>query len=223
MLDESDQTLISCQLKDNVNVYKTVHITATPFNKLSYSRYIKVERDRNYYGINDLNINLNDTDDEIKYVDKFIESKTGIMLINKYSYIDEMTNCAEKLSKNFTNIPIVLLISEKVVYLQKNKKIMRYKSISKIIDSFKEYPHIIFIANRLSNRGLSYVSSDYSRHLTWQITKIRANVTSFLQTLRILGIYKKKTDLQLVFDKNQENLFEKQDRKSTRLNSSHRT
>lgn len=209
MLDESDQTLISCQLKEHVNVYKTVHITATPFNKLFYSRYIKVQKHKNYYGINDLNINLNDTDDEIKYVNKFIESKTGIMLINKYSYIDEMNNCAEKLSKEFANIPIVLLTSEKVVYLQKNRKIIRHKSISKIIDTLKEYSHIIFIANRLSNRGLSYVSSDYSRHLTWQITKIRANVTSFLQTLRILGIYKKKTDLQLVFDKNQENLFEK--------------
>jgi hypothetical protein len=209
MLDESDQTLISCQLKTHKNVYKTVHITATPFNKLSYSRCIKVQKNKNYHGINDLNINLNHTDDEIKYVKKFTKSETGIMLINKYSYVDQMTDCVKKLSCEFTKIPIVLLTSEKILYLHKNKKIIKHKSISKIIDSLKQYPHIIFIANRLSNRGLSYVSSDYSRHLTWQITKIRANVTSFLQNLRILGIYNKKINLQLVFGKHEEKLFEK--------------
>ncbi len=213
MLDESDQTILSCRLKAHVNVYKTVHITATPFNKLSYDRYIKVQQNENYYGINDLNINLNKTDDEIKYVKKFTETETGIMLINKYSYVGQMTNCAKKLSDEFTNIPIVLLTSDKILYLRKNKKIIKHKSISKIIDVLKEYPHIIFIANRLSNRGLSYVSSDYSRHLTWQITKIRVNVTSFLQSLRILGIYNnkdnKKLNLQLVIGECEEKLFEK--------------
>ena len=213
MLDESDQTILSCRLKTHVNVYKTIHVTASPFNKLLYDRYIKVQQNENYYGINDLNINLNNTDDEIKYVKKFTETETGIMLINKYSYVGQMTECAKKLSDEFTNIPIVLLTSEKILFLHKNKKIIKHKSITKIIDTLKEYPHIIFIANRLSNRGLSYVSSDYSRHLTWQITKIRANVTSFLQSLRILGIYNnkdnKKLNLQLVIGECEEKLFEK--------------
>ena len=71
--------------------------------------------------------------------------------------------------------------------------------------------NIIFIANRLSSRGLSYVSSDYTRHLTCQITRIRTNVTSFLQSLRILGIYnyKDKLNLELVISDHEEKLFEK--------------
>jgi len=108
------------------------------------------------------------------------------------------------------DIPIVLLTSEKTLYLHKTKKILKFKSISKIIDSLKEHKHIIFVANRLSSRGLSYVSSDYTRHLTWQITKVRQNVTSFLQSLRILGIYKsEKLDLQLVISDYEEKLFKK--------------
>jgi hypothetical protein len=212
MMDESDQTRLSCRLKQHKNVYKTIHITATPFNNTLYDRCIKVKDNANYYGINDLNVNINNSEkDESEYVKKFAETETGIMLINKYSYVEQMTNCAKKLSDEFVNIPIVLLTSDKILYLHKKKKFIKEKSISKIIDSLKEYPHIIFIANRLSNRGLSYVSNDYSRHLTWQITKVRPNVTSFLQSLRILGIYnsKKKINLQLVFDECEEKLFEK--------------
>ena len=215
MLDESDQTINSCSIKKSKSVRKTVYITATPYDKTLYDRCIKVPENANYYGINDLNVTLNSADDNIASVEKFLETKTGIMLINKYSYVGQMTYWAEKLSNEFKNIPVVLLTSEKVRYLNvgsgNNKKYIKQKSISKIIDSLKEYPHIIFIANRLSNRGLSYVSSDYTRHITCQITRIRANVSSFLQSLRILGIYKSKEvqNLELVIDDHEEKLFEK--------------
>ena len=74
-----------------------------------------------------------------------------------------------------------------------------------------KFLNIIFIANRLSNRGLSYVSSDYNRHLTCQITRIRSNVTSFFQSLRILGIYNSKRliNLELVIPDHEQKLFEK--------------
>ena len=207
ILDESDQTILCCPLKKN---FKTVHVTATPFNRVVYDNYIRVTKNPNYYGVDDLNVNLNYKDDEIDYINKFKQSETGIMLINKYSYVAEMVSCANTLSNRFVDIPIVLLTSEKTLYLHKTKKILKFKSISKIIDSLKEHKHIIFVANRLSSRGLSYVSSDYTRHLTWQITKVRQNVTSFLQSLRILGIYKsEKLDLQLVISDYEEKLFKK--------------
>jgi hypothetical protein len=154
---------------------------------------------------------LNTKDNEIDYVNKFKKSDTGIMLINKYSYVTQMVSCANTLANIFVNIPIVLLTSEKTLYLHNTKKIFKFKSISKIIDSLKEHKHIIFIANRLSSRGLSYVSSDYTRHLTWQITKVRSNKTSFLQSLRILGIYTstKRLHLQLVISDYEEKLFKK--------------
>ena len=215
ILDESDQTIRSCPLKNNKTVRKIVHVTATPFNREVYDNCIKVPKNPNYYGVDDLNVNLNVKDDEIDYVNKFKESDTGIMLINKYSYVTQMVSCANTLANRFEDIPIVLLNSEKTLYLHNTKKILKHKSISKIIDSLKEHKHIIFVANRLSHRGLSYVSSDYTRHLTWQITKIRQNKTSFLQSLRILGIYKsennsgKRLDLQFVISEHEEKLFRK--------------
>ena len=211
MLDESDQTINACSIKKSKSVRKTVYITATPYNKTLYDRCIKVPENANYYGINDLNLTLNSADDNVASVEKFLETKTGIMLINKYSYVGQMTHWAKKLSEEFKDVPVVLLTSEKIKYLSAKKKYIKQKSISKIIDSLKDHSHIIFIANRLSNRGLSYVSSDYTRHITCQITKIKANVSSFLQSLRILGIYNSKDpqNLELIIDDHEEKLFEK--------------
>lgn len=212
MLDESDQTMKSCPLKKNKNVYKTVHITATPFNKMLYDRCIKVPKNANYYGINDVNIDFRQgTENDEEFVEKFLETSEGMMLINKYSYIGQMTHCAKSISEKFKNIPIVLLTSEKKMYLNNKITNVKSKSIAKIIDSLKDHKHIIFIANRLSYRGLSYVSSDYTRHLTWQITKVKSNVTNFLQSLRIFGIYKseKPLDLKLIISDSNEKLFHK--------------
>lgn len=211
MLDESDQTIRACPLKLSKCVKKTVHITATPYNRMTYDRCIMVPRIANYYSVEDLTVSLTYTDDNTETVENFLESNTGIMLINRYSYIGQMRYCAEVLSRNFPQIPIVLLTSDKKLYLNNGVKILKYSSISKIIDSLRNYKHIIFIANRLSNRGLSYVSSDYTRHLTCQITRIRSNVTSFLQSLRILGIYNCKNllNLELVIPDHEQKLFEK--------------
>jgi hypothetical protein len=106
-------------------------------------------------------------------------------------------------------VPIVLLTSEKLLYFQNKIKNIKEKTISKIIDSLKEHKHIIFIANRLSNRGLSYVSSDYTIHLTHQITKVKTSVSSFLQSLRILGIYQDNKRLTLTILPQQEKILEK--------------
>jgi hypothetical protein len=211
MLDESDQTIRSCSIKKSKNIRKTVHITATPFSSMKYDRCIRVPENANYYGVGDLNINLNHADDNVESVEKFLETQSGLMLINKYSYVEQMTYWAEKLSMQFPHVPVILLTSEKIMYVNNKKKQIKKQSISKIIDSLGEYPHIIFIANRLSSRGLSYVSSDYTRHLTWQITRIRTSVTSFLQSLRILGIYncKEPLNLELVIDDHEEKLLEK--------------
>jgi hypothetical protein len=131
------------------------------------------------------------------------------MLINKYLYEIEMQTCAANLSKLHPTVPIVLLMSNKKLFLNGKVKILRNISINKIIDNLSNNNHIIFIANRLSNRGLSYVSSDYKRHLTHQITKVKAKTTNFLQSLRILGIYQNKPKLTLVINKKDKQRFQK--------------
>lgn len=203
ILDESDQTWLNCPLE----AYKTFHVTATPFKKLLYDKIICTDVQNDYYGIKDLNVVVEDDNDKV--INEFLSTSNGMMLINKYMYISDMKYNVDILSKRYPKIPIVLLTSEKRLYLNNKSKILKERGISAIIDSLKKYNHIIFIANRLSNRGLSYVSSDYSRHLTYQITKVKDNITTFLQSLRILGIYKDNPDLKLIIGSDDEKKFYK--------------
>jgi len=64
------------------------------------------------------------------------------------------------------------------------------KNIQKIIDKFSENSHVILIANRLSNRGLNYTNSGYSRFITHQVSRSMTNYTNFIQKCRIFGIRK---------------------------------
>lgn len=204
MLDESDQTIRSCPLQ----AYKTVHITATPSRATqTFDRIIKVDVSPNYRGLDDLNIVINDS--TFSGVESFLQTKMGIMLINKYSYEYEMEPCALALSRMYPNVPVVSLMSIKKMYLENKITIIRKVPIAKIIDNLSDYPHIIFIANRLSNRGLSYVSSDYKRHITFQITKVKSQAANFLQSLRILGIYNNNPQLTLIMQDKDQYMFGK--------------
>lgn len=205
LLDEADQTYKNCPL----TAYKTFHITATPFYPkkagIMFDKIIEVETHKNYYGLNKLQVE--EVVDVEAAVNDFMKTKTGMMLINKYSYIEEMQHCARTLSRKYTLVPVVLLTTEKIMFLNGKHHKIGTKPISKVIDALDGYPHVVFIANRLSNRGLSYVSSDYKRHLTHQVTKIRTYVNSFIQSLRILGIYTDSPQLKLYVDS--EERFEK--------------
>ncbi len=198
LLDEADQTFGNCSLIG----YKTYHITATPFYtkkfEVHFDRILKVKTQTNYYGIENLFVkaDLHTT----QTVNDFLKTTTGMMLINRYSYVDEMINCAKHLAQNHPKTPIVLLTSEKWLFLNGKREKLGKTSISKVIDTFNDYPHIVFIANRLSNRGLSYVSSDYTRHLTHQCVKVKQHPAGFLQSLRILGIYTDLPKLTLYID-----------------------
>ena len=205
ILDESDLTIKNCPLRSK----RVYHVTATPFNSFCYNKVVEIPFEENYYDISKLNVNIHggidDNDDDI--IKKYLKTKgKHMMLINKYNRVKTMTECAERLSKKYKKIPIVLLTSRRYLYLN-GKKILLSRSITKIIDSLSKHSHIIFIANRLSNRGLSYTSSDYTRHLTHQIARVRSDMTSFIQSLRILGIYNDKPELNLYIHEDEEILF----------------
>lgn len=207
LLDEADQTSKTCNLKS----HKTFNITATPYyyNTSIFSSMAKIKKDKNYYSINDLEIEVNSETDKV--VRNFVNNKKeeGMMLINNMNYVRNMMSFCHHIAKIFPSTPVVLLSSDKILYYEQKVQIIKEKSISKIIDSLKEHSRIIFVANRLSSRGLSYVSSDYSRHLTHQITKVGNDMISFIQKLRILGIYKDKPKLTLTIDEASESKFRK--------------
>lgn len=219
ILDESDITILGCPLVGKIEY----HVTATPiYHKkldIKFDHCIKLEPPKNYYGLNHLNIVYQSENDNYKYINSFLETDTGIMLINKFVYIQEMVVLGNRLSNKYPTIPIVLLNSEKTLLINGISKKLKFGSISKIIDYLNEYPHIIFIANRLSLRGLSYVSSDHMRHLTHQITKVKYSFTNFMQSLRICGVYNIKNDLELklIIDSEDERLLRKHQKKYDQL------
>lgn len=216
ILDESDQTVINCPLAGEIEY----HVTATPiYHKklnMNFDHHIKLQPPPNYFGLNNLNVEFENENS----INSFLQTKTGMMLINKFIYVEEMISFGKRLSNKYLNIPIVVLHSEKIVFFNNNRKVLKQsESISKIIDSFYEHSHIIFIANRLSLRGLSYVSTDRKRHLTHQITKVKSYFKNFMQSLRICGIYSNtKLELKLIIEKDDQTLFEKHKRKYQNFN-----
>ena len=77
-------------------------------------------------------------------------------------------------------------------------------SISEVLqllvdDPFYSHTHISIISGNLASRGVSFVSSDYSLHLTDQYFNPGAQThgESYLQSLRILGCYRDNLDLTL--------------------------
>lgn len=207
MIDEADMCINTCPLQG----YKNVHITATPYNfsakkTVEYNRIIHVEKNDNYYHFDRLNVHIKDNIVEI--INDFLNTDdNGMLLINRYASVNEMKNIAYNLSLflytsslylNKQPVPIILLTSEKKYYLNHVcNKLPKNISVSQIIDMFKEYKHVIFIANRLANRGVSFVSSDYSRHLTHQVSSFKSTVANFIQSIRLLGIYKNNPHLNL--------------------------
>lgn len=197
ILDEADLVYNNCKLEG----YKTFHCTATPYykrNAILFDSIIKVKRNENYYGLEKLKVN--EEKQTLKAVNDFIKEPSGMMLINRYTSVKEMRDCGKQIARLHPNVPVVVLNSIKYMHIKNKRKILVKQSITKIIDNLKEHSHIIFIAERLANRGLSYVSSDYTRHLTHQITKIKKNKVTFMQSLRILGIYKDNPELKLIID-----------------------
>jgi hypothetical protein len=195
LLDESDITRKHPLVQ---NALTETHITATPFNRQYYKQFFDeihfIERNPDYYGLDKVTLReapLNDQGliDIFAVVQDFLQSPTGMLLINHISRIQNMHLVAKRLSITFPDIPIVVMTSNKRVYLNQIHTTIKEKKINIILDRFNSNAHVIIFANRLSTRGISYTNSDYSRHITHQLSKCTSS-TGFLQKCRIFGIYK---------------------------------
>jgi len=190
------------------------YITATPCHKLykepGYFHTVKqLVPDATYKGLGDLHIEYADTG-IIDIVRRFKEDCIrGMMLINSYRFVDEMLSVSIMLSKQFKNIVFVLLNSERRIIIGGDIYPFKEKSLANIIDVLKDAPRIIFIANRLSLRGLSYCSSDYQRHLTHQYSDFSTTtITNALQRMRILGKYADNHPLTLYLPSDNEQIVD---------------
>lgn len=210
ILDESDQYLKNMSKNIIFNKAKHVlHVTATPFKyqtNLKYKRKFEVDevimlkpKNDSYLGINDVKIiekilPLPTTDsnilNEICNIINFdfnLKSE-GIMLLTCFRFVSVMRSSALSLSLRYTRIPIIVLSTKTTVYLGGLTGVIKDNNVKNIFDKFKKYSHVIIIANRLSNRGINYTDSTYTRHITHQVLLASSNYTSFLQKCRIFGL-----------------------------------
>jgi hypothetical protein len=190
------------------------YITATPRHKLykepGYFHTVKqLIPDATYKGIGHLHIEYTDRG-IVDAVSKFKEDcNRGMMLINSYRFVVEMIYIALTLSRKFKNIVFVLLNSERKLIIGGDIYPIKQRSLSEIIDLLKDAPRIVFVANRLSLRGLSYCSSDYQRHLTHQYSDFSTTtVTNALQRMRILGKYADDHPLTLYLPSDNEQMVD---------------
>jgi hypothetical protein len=196
------------------------YVTATPFRRSYktphfFSTVQRVSESPEYKGLR--NVTVEHDDAPIAFiVDKFTRTDTGMLLINAHSRVEKMKSLANELTHRFRDVPIVLLTTERRIFY--DGKVddtytgsLATKPISVIIDRLNSFPHIIFIANRMSLRGLSYCSSDYRRHLTHQYSDFRKgiSVSNSLQRMRLLGKYKDHVPLKLIVPWNNEAKIEK--------------
>jgi hypothetical protein len=210
IVDEVDLVTRNCPFVKNPYAVKQIHVTATPYTlKPVYESVSNVPVSTNYYGLTNNKLMVSYEDDILTSVYNFLKEPTGMLLINRLSKVSEMKKMVKNLSGIHTNVPVILLSNLKKVYLNGKVFRIRISNVSKIIDRFIDHPHLIFVANRLASRTVSYVSSDFSRHLTTQITKIKSSVTNFVQGLRICGIYKDSPSLKIILPTGQEDKFEK--------------
>jgi hypothetical protein len=190
-----------------------LHVTATPFrytknidSENQIDKTIILKTDNNYVGLNDVNIIeiIAPPNIPIKvHVHQIIRNDfmlkpSGIMLINCFPFVKTMKQRALEISTEHFNVPVVVISSNKYMYINGIVQILKINNIQKLFDQFNHYHHVIFIANRLSNRGINYTNSEYSRHVTHQIS-LQNNCTGFIQKCRIFGLRPDPTERPSIY------------------------
>jgi hypothetical protein len=209
-LDEYDQTLNNCKLvtQDSDRIYRTFYISATPLtvrnskHDIIYDQTIVLTPPENYFGVNKMEVGFVDDQESVRgkfsrdSLDQICgdfssEPEGGMMLIRNFTKTAEMKSLSQHLSVAFPEIPVICYSTEKCIFNAGNmRKYSSGMAVNHMIDKCIESPRIIIVSARLASRGLSFVSSDYTRHITHQIDSVRTSgMRNFIQSLRCLGNY----------------------------------
>ena len=214
IIDEADQSIQSKNIRALTEQKEAIHIyyvTATPkcreFSQPDYFHKIKIlDAAPDYKGLEHVHIQYAQSMDPEEHVARFVQDQqvaTGMMLVNSVAKVQKMRTHAAEWSQKYPEVPVVLVTAKKSIFLAGVESKLGKRSVQKIIDAHMHFPKILFIANRLSTRGLSYVSSDYKRHLTHQFSHFKhILVSNALQKMRLLGKYADTTPLRLIVPAN---------------------
>jgi hypothetical protein len=198
LLDESDLTHHH-PLRANAEI--EIHVTATPFRYKphTFDSIEFVEKRPDYYGLD--KVRLRPISKEVNYlaiVAEFMASQ-GVLLINTFTRVEQMRTVAMTLSSTHPTVPVILLTTEKGVYLNRVFSRIRGNSLNRIMDQYANQSHVIIVANRMATRGISFSNSDHTTHITHQVSKPNT-LTGFLQKCRILGVYPNLPELTLYIE-----------------------
>lgn len=140
-----------------------------------------------------------------------------MLIVTRTVRQEEIIATARHLSQKLAGVPCISLATERILF--ENGRISRRfnpkLTLSNIIDQFgtaqralpaQPLPNgesqfvpngvgarLVLVAHNIATRGLSFVSSDYSRSLTHQIILADANVTPLLQRCRLFGTCSRDT------------------------------
>jgi hypothetical protein len=198
LLDESDITQRN-PLRANASV--EIHVTATPFRYTpnTFDEVQFIDKHPDYYGLD--KVQLHPIPNEINYftiASEFMASQ-GILLINTFTRIEQMKTVAMQLSTAHPSVPVILLTTNKGVYVNRVFTPIHGNSMSGLLDRYTSERHVIIVANRMATRGISFSNSAHTTHITHQVSKA-TTITGFLQKCRILGIYQDLPQLNLYIE-----------------------
>ena len=152
----------------------------------------------------------------------FLTSKKGLLLHVDKTKKQEQREMSLLLSREYPQILFCVYNGDGIFIRPhaKRKKVLRElkiydnkpdkpwfitcHSIHDVIQAIKDskIKHACIIAKNLANRGISFVSTDFTYHLTHQIFNPTQTIhdETLVQTLRILGVYKDSCTLKLYTD-----------------------
>lgn len=131
---------------------------------------------------------------------KFVHMDTLEYLAQHYPEITVFTyNGDFTYMKVGINQPIPFANKKRVKNNEGLLRIPRGIPISEVIQEVKSHPYLCCISGHLAGRGISFVSSDYSRHLTDQYysPSNSAHGETIIQGIRICGRYNDNPELNL--------------------------
>lgn len=181
---------------------QTYYISATPNTNIksmqTFDTCLYIQPSPDYNGIVSLQCHPMTSREQVR--DDFLRQKNmnqGILLVNDFDNLKELEQCANEWANELNTIPIVVITMHRYCRINRNRmKFPPNTPLSEIMDVVASYSHIVIFALRLASRGLSYVTSDYSRHITHQIVKDKPYI-NYIQSMRILGNYKDTNPLHI--------------------------
>jgi hypothetical protein len=201
IVDEADASAKRlCKHRIITQSESETHVTATPFLQFYRSYFHTVEvlnAPKTYMGLAQIQrVFSTDPDTGLaghtNTINDFMvddpDSSKMMLVVTRTVRQEEIINTARHLSQKMPHIPCISLATERILFENGriSKRFSPKLTLPNIIDQFGHIS-LVIVAHNLATRGLSFVSSDYSRALTHQIILGNANATSLLQRCRIFG------------------------------------